>query len=551
MSHPPFHGWKTRLFHLSHSPLVLAQVTVGILLSGFLIACAIVAVRGQDDISRDPATQLTRRFQQRLDKIASSRENHPRLLVGWIYAVTTKRTDAVKKTKTSLPEIKPLAQPVATPVWMGFKLKDIVHRHITDPALRSRFDDYVLARTDAETPEGQAARNRLETAAQTTPAPAFASEFMGDLLIDDGKPVEAMKAYQVEGEFPDAGRARRRAFHIALDEKDQGTLREMLTSPLYKDATPSDLHRAAVFLGDWGLAATSFLRMETQHVRPDQLIFTLLAGALWYAVFVRFGVRDRWRWIQPFPAVLAGIASIWPTMILIHWQDLHVGQEETGEFLHDLIFYVTGVGLREEGSKLALFALFIPWLLKHRSPGKALLTGAFVGLGFAIDENRGYFQADGTATAAVGRMLTANFFHAAATGLTGQALYELARTRFGSAERFIATFVGVVVVHGVYDWVLGAGSSLAVIGNVTMISMVIIALLAQQFFDRLSVLMNPQRGLVSLLSMFLVGLSVLVAAGFILAAVQTGTLAAVSAVGIEALSLVPITVLYARKFEHL
>ena len=82
-------------------------------------------------------------------------------------------------------------------------------------------------------------------------------------------------------------------------------------------------------------------------------------------------------------------------------------------------------------------------------------------------------------------------------------------------------------------------------------TMVIIALLAQQFFDRLSVLMNPQRGLVSLLSMFLVGLSVLVAAGFILAAVQTGTLAAVSAVGIEALSLVPITVLYARKFEHL
>ena len=76
--------------------------------------------------------------------------------------------------------------------------------------------------------------------------------------------------------------------------------------------------------------------------------------------------------------------------VLIHWQEAATGLSENGEFLHDLVFYVTGVGLREETAKLALFALFIPWLLRHRTPGKALLTGAFVGLGFALEENQSW-----------------------------------------------------------------------------------------------------------------------------------------------------------------
>ncbi|MDB6140195.1 MAG: hypothetical protein JWO94_3267 [Verrucomicrobiaceae bacterium] len=547
MPHSFFHGWKTRLFHLSHSPLVLANLTAGILLSGFLIACAIVGIRGNAKTMADPAAMVMNRFQQRLDKISGSNPNQARALAAWLFDVTASAPETPKDGKVSPATALFLAK---IGVASGFQLKEIVRTHVPDASMRKPFEDFIEVRTQTGS-AALAARKRLEAAAGAIPPVPFANEFLGDLLWDEGMMVDAIEAFRREGVLPDARRARRLAFNFAVEHRDQKALREMLAEPLYKDASARDRHVAAVLLGDWGLAATSYFKMETQHLRPAELMFVVLAGFLWYAVFVRFGVRDRWRWVRPLPAVLAGIASLWPTMILIHWQELHGGQQENGEFLHDLVFYVAGVGLREEASKLLLFALFIPWLLKQRSSGTALLTGAFIGLGFAMDENRAYFHAEGLATVAVGRLLTANFFHAAATGLAGLALYDLVRTRFGSAERFIATFVAVVVVHGLYDWVLEAGSSLTKLGNLTMFSVVILALLAQQFFDHLGGLIHPQRGMISLLSMFLVGVSGLIAAGFILAAMHDGTMKAVSAVGVEALGLVPITVLYARKFVSL
>ena len=544
MSHSRFHGWKSRLYHRSQSPAVLIKITAGLLLAGFLLACAIVALQGRNPNTQEPLASAKNAFQTRLDNIASSDKNHARLLAAWLHDVTSRWLPVSPHSKRPAP-------PVTDGGRLGFDLEAIVRQHVTEPAAQALFDDYVAARTRGEGPFAQGARKRLENAAATAPATPFANEFVGDLLQDEGKRVEAMEAFRNEGAFPDARNARRKAFAIAVDRQDLTALREMLAMPDYLSGDAGDLHRAGMLLGDWGLMAKSFIRLRLHEWRPADVTFTLLAGMLWYAVFVRMGVRDRWRWFRPIPAVIAGVVSIWPVLILIHWQELHLGQEENGEFLHDLIFFVTGVGLREEAAKLALFAVFLPGLLKQRSAGAALLTGAFVGLGFALDENLQYFRSSGIANAAPARFLTANFFHAAATGLTAHALYELARTKFGSAERFIATFVAVVVVHGVYDWVMEAGSSLAFVGNISMFSIIILALLAGQFFDQVYELNQPKRGTVSLLGVFLPGLALLVASGFVIAAIQAGTLTAISRVGMEAISLVPITVFYVRKFGHL
>ncbi len=548
MSHSFFHGWKTRLFHASHNPLVLTRLTIGILLGGFLIGCGIVAIGNGGRGKKNAALVVKERLQKRLNAILSQDKARERALVPWLHDVTAHTHPTPENLKEAREMILTMTE---LGPWLGFDVPDIVRQCVKEPVTRSLFDDYVTVRSLPKDDNSKAARKRLETAAQSTPAAAFANEFLGDLLESDSKISEAIAAFRREGEFPDAMRARALAFHLAVERKDIAAMREMLAIPSYHSVSSYDLHRAGVLLGDWGLAATSFIRGEFLSLRPVELLFTLLTAALWYAVFVRFGVRERWRWVRPLPALLAGVASIWPTMILSHWQELHMGRQETGEFINDLVFYVTGVGLREETCKLALFALFLPWLLRQRSAGKALLTGAFVGLGFAMDENRHYFHMEGVAGVAVGRLLTANFLHAATTGLAGHALYELVRTRFGTAERFIATFVCVVVVHGVYDWVLTAGSSLEVLGSISMFAVIILALLAQQFFDRLGDLIRPQRGTISLLALFLVGLSFLVAAGFVLAAAQGGTLATISGVAIEAIGLVPITVFYTRKFVHL
>ena len=536
-----YHGWKSRLFHLSHSPAFLLRLTIGILLSGFLVACAIIAIKPQG-----PANSRSARFQKRLAAMDSSSESGPRLLVGWLIDLTTPSPFHPHSKKLKEDPMAGMSDAG------GPDLAEIFQKLVTDAATRKLFDDFIIIRLGADETKQKQARQRLEIAANSATPPPFANEFLASLLAFEGNSEGAITALQKEAIFPDAKRARRVAFKTASERKDLPALRAMLAVQAYRDdAFSSDLHRVAILMGDWKLEAISFFRSQTESLHVSELVFTLLAGALWYVVFLRFGERGPWQWVGPLPALLAGVISIWPTFFLVHWQEIHFGPEENGEALHDLVSFVTGVGLREESSKLLLFALFLPWLLRQKSRAKALLTGAFVGLGFALEENLSYYQGSGVSVEPVARLLTANFFHAAATGLTGFALYEMARTRFGKAEQFIATFVAIVVVHGVYDWVLTSGSNMQTLGNLGIFSVIILALLARQFFDTIESCVQPRRGAVSLLSQFLTGVSLLISAGFIMAAIHGGTMQAVSRVGMEAISLVPVTVFYARKFAHL
>ncbi len=552
MPPPHTHGWKTRLYHLSHHSVVLTKVTVGVLVAGFLIACGIVGVRGGGN--KTPFERVKAIFERRLANIRRDDRGHNWALASWVAEVTLVKPPKTRKQRFPFEPPSPgkEEEPVM-PVWMAFDLKRIVHEHVPDAVLQGRFDDFIAVRAaEADSSQGQAARKRLEAAPNARTAP-LANQFLGELLWREARPVEALAAFRREGDvWPLARHARATAFALATETADMTALREMLATGYDADASAMDLLSAGVLLGDWKLQARGYLRMEGSRLRLEELVFVLLSAALWYAVFVRFGgERDRWRWVRPMPAVLAGVVSIWPTMVLIALRTGQEGRQENGEFLHDLVFFITGVGLREEAAKLLLFVPFLPWLLRRRSPGMALLVGAFVGLGFALEENRGYYHASGIGATPVARLLTANFFHAAATGIVSHALYELARTRFGSADRFIATFVAVIVAHGLYDWVQSTGSANATVGSLSMFSIIILALLANQFFDRVGEFVQPRRGTVSLNSIFLIGTALLLSGGFIAAAIHSGTMTAVTDVASSAISLVPIAVFYARKFAHL
>jgi len=130
------------------------------------------------------------------------------------------------------------------------------------------------------------------------------------------------------------------------------------------------------------------IRSRWQSAELHVSLIALLAALLWYAVFVRCGSRESWRWVRPLPALLLGVLSVWPTLLILHYQEGNLGLTGEGGFPHDLLYYLLGVGLREELAKLLLFALLLPRLLKKRSGAAALLSGAFVGLGFALEEER-------------------------------------------------------------------------------------------------------------------------------------------------------------------
>jgi protease PrsW len=152
-------------------------------------------------------------------------------------------------------------------------------------------------------------------------------------------------------------------------------------------------------------------------------------------------------------AFLLGVLSVVPTVCLIAVEEAQLRLVETGDAMRDILFFVFGVGLREEASKLLLFAPLLLVLRKWGDKLDVLVCGAMVGLGFAAEENLGYL-AGGDLHTGLGRFLTANFMHMAMTAILAAALDDFLRDREKYAAEFSRTTVMVVAMHGAYDFLL-------------------------------------------------------------------------------------------------
>jgi len=541
MKHP--HGWKTRLSSITRDKRWLAITAVLLMAAGYALACAIVWQ--SEDGSEN---SLQHHLEVHLHDIATTDDDHARALALWLHLVTGDLPSLAEELEQDLQELDSY---LATGELWGIPVKAAIQQHAGPQDQQGLFHDYIIVRLDGEGERGKAAWKRLEAAASRVPPAPLANEFLGHLLDDDDRPMEALHALQREATMPAAKHAREYALELAIDQSERTALREMLATPAYRDELSGWLEmEAGIVLGDVWMQFRGIVRSQWHSAELHVSLIALLAALLWYAVFVRCGVRESWRWVRPLPALLLGIVSVWPVLLLLHYQEDTLGFVEDGTFPNDLLYYVFGVGLREELAKLLLYALLLPWLLKKQSSASALMAGAFVGLGFALEENTSYYQSEGFGAAAV-RLLTANFMHAGWTALAGHALYEMIRTRFARAEHFVATFAGVVVTHGLYDWVIVADQSLPMIGDISIISFFILALLAHQFFDLQGAWVQPSRSVISLLSIFVLGTALLIALSFIVEAIVMQDLLAVNAVGAGALSLAPIAVFYIRKFGSL
>jgi len=548
MSHIIPHGWRTRLHFLSRSHRHLGITCAIILVIGYVTACLIASVNSETSNGDDDASALHHYFAKGMREIATSDQPPNRALAEWLNDLCTDIPETAGTLGTQPPTIDGF---IASGTLFGQAVAQAIKQYAGPPPQQSLCHDYVLASLDAKDPRGQEARARIESAALQSPPAPLANEFLGHLLEDDQLRPKALQAFQREGQMPDALYARECALDLAIDLKDLEILRELMATEAYRRAASGhQLVEAGSLLSDPTLQLSGAIRGVWERIKLDVVLLGLLAALLWYAVFVRFSDRQPWRWSRLMPAVIAGIASVGPTILLAHYQDKVMGLSEEGGFPNDLIYYVAGVGLREELCKLALFALFLPWLLRKRDPLTALLTGACVGLGFALEENLGYYQHHGFAVA-TGRLLTANFMHAAMTALPSLALYEMVRTRFAKAEAFIGTFVMVVLVHGIYDWAFTAHQSLPMIGDISLVSMLMLALLAHQLFHQLEIMVRPSASVISLLSIFVVGSSLVVSLSLVLMACETPSFKAVNEVASGVAGYVPIVILYLRRIGNL
>lgn len=535
-------GWRARLHVASRDRGLLIKLAGG-LAGGGLVLAMLIAMISEPRYPGESLPAPIRQFQ-------SAREEHRRLdvvtepdarrLAQWLRKVVTIPLihEGSPADRLSLFQDEGQVGPWQTAT--------LIQRHGRDEANRELMIDFVLAALAQSEPQGEAAARRIKDLAAGEPPPMLANEFAATLYLMARNREGALDAFIREGlAFPEATQSRETAVRLAISLRDVDSLQRMAAVEGWVESCPpAVLHHAGTLLRNLRWQWQGLIQHRLANFPIGWVALTLLTVGLWYAVLVMHTEPLSWRWTRPMLPVMAGVISIWPTLAVLAYQEGELGFTPDAPFPHDLWYYIAGVGLREELSKLALFAIFLPWLLYRGDTGKALLIGGFTGLGFALEENLGYFQDFGSG-AAWARFLSANFLHIALTGLAAAALYRMLRTRFAEAERFIGTFVAVVVAHGAYDY-----AAVSEIDGMDWASIIVLAVVANFFFTQLAD-ESPVRGAtISPPAVFLVGAGALVGTLFILAAVDTGETAAVAATGQECLVLAPLIFIYWRKFEH-
>jgi RsiW-degrading membrane proteinase PrsW (M82 family) len=325
----------------------------------------------------------------------------------------------------------------------------------------------------------ETARAEIQAGAIGDPPMPWANHLLAREEEDE---VLAANLYLREGRaYPDRADDLDAAIGLLVAAGAWDAVREEMQDPRVATAlSPPRRYEVAVHLGDWGAAAKAFPGMWTETFHGPPLWLSLVAALAWGFFCTRLGrAADRpwFRFPLYFAAFALGVLSVVPTLALISVEEAKLHLVETGDLLRDAIFYVFGVGVREEGSKLLLFAFLLPVLRRWGDKLDVLACGALVGLGFAAEENVGYL-AGHDLTMGLGRFLTANFLHMAMTGTLASALDDAVRDGDRHGNELFRTSLMVVGLHGAYDLLIDHPE----IGGGYM-AMVVFVVLTKKFLD--------------------------------------------------------------------
>lgn len=239
-------------------------------------------------------------------------------------------------------------------------------------------------------------------------------------------------------------------------------------------------YEIAIHDRDWRTAARALPALWKTELRPRYVALSAIAALAWAFFCARLG-KAKERPALRLPLYLAafalGVVSIAPTDLLIIIEETKLRLIATGDLGRDTIYYVFGVGLREEASKLLLFLPLLPILRRWGDKLDVLVCGALVGLGFAAEENLGYLASENLQTG-LGRFLTANFLHMSMTALLASAVDDFVSDSEQHASAFLRISLLVVGLHGGYDLLLTREDQAA-----SYAAMAVFVVLAKLFLD--------------------------------------------------------------------
>lgn len=302
--------------------------------------------------------------------------------------------------------------------------------------------------------DDRAAYDRLVAKAAGDPALRFAHYALGRIEWKRKDYVSAARAFEAEGKFHDAIGARYRAIAASLRARDFERLTVLRKNPAYRILfTPYVRLKIAAHHHDWSTILRLAPILQIHSYVPSAVAVSLVAAFAWMLFLAHLG---EWNQIRSGTTALCAAGFVLGVLSTVAVSYVIIGQEDVltvaagNDPAHIVLYYIAGVGAREEVCKLALFLPLVPMLLKRDDELEVLIVASFVGLGFAIEENATYF-ANSDATSAAGRFLTANFFHLALTGINGLALFRSFRWGVRGLNEFLWIFPATIAAHGAYD----------------------------------------------------------------------------------------------------
>lgn|GEM_PF-3998523 len=331
---------------------------------------------------------------------------------------------------------------------------------------------------------------------------------------------------------------------VAVTYGDHAAIREVLADPqlrgLLSYVERKDL---AVQVRDYGELFLSSMLYQVELFRLDLFLLSLLACAVWFAILHQLG--PGWKdWPLALGAVLLGVASAFLTLYVVFVQEDIRGFTTRGEFGNDLLVCVAGIGLREESIKLLCFLPLLPVLLRRGGRIEALILGACVGLGFALQENPLYLAM--SSGIAWGRFLTATFLHMAATGIAAHAIYLLASSPKRNWENALIDILSVIVVHGLYDALLVIDE----LADYAILSILFIAYLAHRFFGLIQETRIERIRPLSPLAIFVLGSAVVLAVALNYSLWSVPMQRGISGFGMEVVPMLPAAFLFINYFKN-
>lgn len=379
---------------------------------------------------------------------------------------------------------------------------------------RVRFTDDDLDTTD------------MISLADANPPVRWANHLLGRAAVLEENLPEAAKRFEREGlAFPDQALGDLEdAVSILRHLESWDELRSRSVDSRFSSVVGPSLWLAlAEHDRDWPSVLRWLWPASFEGVEPWPVFLAALSAGLWFLITSRLGRVSEGvpgRRLLYATAFLLGVLSVYPTLVLITVEEVLFDFKEVGQPVADAIYFVFGVGFREELSKLLLFLPLLPALIRRGSRIEALTCGGLVGLGFASEENINYFHMM-DASAALGRFLTANFLHMSLTALIAVGVYDASRARERPVSNPNVVFAIAIALHGAYDFFLSGAQS----EEWSFVAMALFVILSQWFLRELLVAAGRAEK-DRILNLFVISLTILCGASYVYATTLVGPLTA-------------------------